>query len=249
MLLLLETIARGEAVSREASADMIHLLARQRVNDRIPSLLPAGTIVAHKTGNLPGVVNDVGIVYGGEEIFVVAVLVDGTRNDGEAARITAELAAIAYEHFHATAGPEVVLRAMGELVPTPAPWPTPRPIPTAAPPPPATATLPAAEDDLKTPTSGVTPATAAPHLPTAEAARPTTAPQLEAPSATSVPAAVNSSTPASEQPATATVALPPTAAVPPSATPRPLPVPPRSVPGSSGVPVGIPRIAQPTPGQ
>jgi beta-lactamase class A len=249
MLLLLETIARGEAVSREASADMIHLLARQRVNDRIPRLLPAGTIVAHKTGNLPGVVNDVGIVYGVEEIFVVAVLADGTRNDGEAARITAELAAIAYEHFHATAGPEVVLRAMGELVPTPAPWPTPRPIPTAAPPPPATATAPAVEDDLRTPTSGVTPATAVLQAPTAEAATPTTAPQIEAPSPTIAPVEIGSPTPTAQQPAAATVALPPTAAVPPTATPRPPPVPPRSVPGSSGVPSGIPRIAQPTPGQ
>ena len=82
-----------------ASGEMTQLLAQQRVNDRIPSLLPTGTIVAHKTGNVPGVVNDVGIVYGPAGPFVVAVLVDGTDDDGEAARVTADIALMAYRRF------------------------------------------------------------------------------------------------------------------------------------------------------
>jgi beta-lactamase class A len=46
MLTLLELIARGQAVSPSASAEMVHLLLRQRINDRLPSRLPAGTAVA-----------------------------------------------------------------------------------------------------------------------------------------------------------------------------------------------------------
>ena len=99
MLRLLEMIALGQAVSPRASGEMTQLLAQQRVNDRIPSLLPTGTIVAHKTGNVPGVVNDVGIVYGPAGPFVVAVLVDGTDDDGEAARVTADIALMAYRRF------------------------------------------------------------------------------------------------------------------------------------------------------
>jgi beta-lactamase class A len=251
MLLLLETIARGEAVSREASADMIHLMARQRVNDRIPRLLPPGTIVAHKTGNLPGVVNDVGIVYGGEQIFVVAVLVDGTRNDGEASRITSELAAIAYEHFHSATSPEITLRAMGELVPTPAPWPTPRPTPTEAPRPPATATSPPApvEADAMPATSIVAPATVTPPPPTVEVVPPTVAPPPEAPSPTPIPVEVSSPTPVPPPPATATVVVPPTPAPAHTATTRALPVPARSVPGGANVPGVIAPNIQPTPGR
>src|SRR5206468_7995522 len=63
MLHLIEAVARGKAVSPASSADMLHLLLRQRVNDRLPRLLPDEVRVAHKTGNLPGVVNDVGILY------------------------------------------------------------------------------------------------------------------------------------------------------------------------------------------
>src|SRR5262249_11136039 len=64
MLHMIELIADGRAVSKAASADMVHLLLRQRVNDRLPRLLPYDVQVAHKTGNLPGTVNDVGVLYG-----------------------------------------------------------------------------------------------------------------------------------------------------------------------------------------
>ena len=79
---------------------MIKLMAQQRVNDRIPRLLPPGAVVAHKTGNLPGVVNDVGIVYGPSGPFVVAVLFDRASDEAEAARAVADIALIAYRRFN-----------------------------------------------------------------------------------------------------------------------------------------------------
>jgi beta-lactamase class A len=100
MLQLLEMLALGQAVSPEASAEMVQLMARQRVNNRLPSLLPPGTVVAHKTGNLPGVVNDVGIIYGPSGPVVVAVLVDRTSDEGEATLATADIAHIAYRRFN-----------------------------------------------------------------------------------------------------------------------------------------------------
>ena len=100
MLRFLEMLALGEAVNARASSEMVQLMARQRVNNRIPSLLPASTVVAHKTGNVPGVVNDVGIVYGPSGPFVVAVLIDGTRDEAEATRATADIALMAYKRFN-----------------------------------------------------------------------------------------------------------------------------------------------------
>ena len=100
MLRFLEMLAVGDAVNARASAEMVQLMGRQRVNNRIPSLLPAGTVVAHKTGNIPGVVNDVGIVYGPSGPFVIAVLVDGTNDEDEAARATADIALMAYRRFN-----------------------------------------------------------------------------------------------------------------------------------------------------
>jgi beta-lactamase class A len=96
---LLELIADGNAVSNSASADMLHLLLRQRVNDRLPRLLPASVQVAHKTGNLPGVVNDAGILYGSKSTVLVAALVSDTSDEVAAATAIAEVGQIANAYF------------------------------------------------------------------------------------------------------------------------------------------------------
>jgi beta-lactamase class A len=45
-------------------------------NTRIPRLLPETAVIAHKTGSLAGVVNDVGMVYGAGMPFALAFLSD-----------------------------------------------------------------------------------------------------------------------------------------------------------------------------
>ncbi|MSQ24090.1 MAG: hypothetical protein EXR58_06015 [Chloroflexi bacterium] len=114
MLSFLEMLARGQGVSAEASAEMLQLMARQRINDRIPFLLPGGTTVAHKTGNLPGVVNDVGVVSSPEANFAIAVLISDTNSEGLAARGIANIAASTYGY-------------LSSLPPTPTLTPTPSP--------------------------------------------------------------------------------------------------------------------------
>ncbi|MDQ2952157.1 MAG: class A beta-lactamase-related serine hydrolase [Chloroflexota bacterium] len=66
-------IARRELVSGAASDRMLARLERQKINDRLPARLPAGVVVAHKTGNLPGVTHDAGIIVtpSGPRIVVV----------------------------------------------------------------------------------------------------------------------------------------------------------------------------------
>lgn len=77
MARLLELIARGQAISRGTSAEMVHLMARQQVRNRIPVKLPSEATVANKTGNWEGAAHDVAIVYGPRSTFVIALLSDG----------------------------------------------------------------------------------------------------------------------------------------------------------------------------
>lgn len=60
---LFAKLLRGQVVSAAASQEMLDLLSRQHVNDRLPAWLPEGALVAHKTGNLWDVAHDVGIVW------------------------------------------------------------------------------------------------------------------------------------------------------------------------------------------
>jgi beta-lactamase class A len=207
MLHLVELVAQGRAVSAAASADMVHLLLRQRVNDRLPRLLPTDVQVAHKTGNLPGTVNDIGIVYGPSSTVAIAVLVSDTSDEAAAATGIARAALAAYMYFdeqlEAAASRPLVPAAPARAIPPV--WRQPRPVPTRTP---------TAEPSTVVLLAEPTPTIAAP-TPAA-----TVAPTVAAPTPTSTP-----------RPATPT--LPPTRTatpVPRPPTPTPVPPPPTRAP-------------------
>jgi beta-lactamase class A len=76
--MLLDAIAWRNLLPAPLRAFALQALERQQFNDGLPSLLPDDVIVAHKTGELPGIRHDVGIITGtnGRQA-VVAVLVSG----------------------------------------------------------------------------------------------------------------------------------------------------------------------------
>ena len=98
-----ERLARKELVSISASDRMLARLERQTLNDRLPAQLPKQTVVAHKTGNLAGVLHDAGIIFtpGGPRVVVVMTW-DGF--DGASAFI-AEIGAIVYAASAGTHSP------------------------------------------------------------------------------------------------------------------------------------------------
>jgi beta-lactamase class A len=98
MMAFFQALASGQLISANASNRMVDLLEQQEVNDRIPALLPAGTPVAHKTGDLPGVKNDVGIVYGPGGSYVIAVFSQDADED-EATNVIAQISLLAYQHY------------------------------------------------------------------------------------------------------------------------------------------------------
>jgi beta-lactamase class A len=103
MVALLERIWRGEAVDRAASDAMLDLLKRCRTGEnRLRGLLPRDTEVAHKTGTIGGVVNDVGIIYlpRGAGHVAIAVMSKKTRATAEdVERAIAHVARYAYDYF------------------------------------------------------------------------------------------------------------------------------------------------------
>jgi len=90
-------LVRGSLVSREASARMLARLSRQRSVDRLPAALPAGAVLAHKTGNLGFATHDAGIVTlpDGAPVVLVALTWDSAEQD--AIRLIREIALLAYQ--------------------------------------------------------------------------------------------------------------------------------------------------------
>lgn len=85
LMLLFEKIARGKAVNKKASDEMIKTLSDQRFNEIIPARLPSTVKVAHKTGWIKGVNHDSGIVFLPDGRKYVLVLLSKNAGDDKAA--------------------------------------------------------------------------------------------------------------------------------------------------------------------
>ena len=95
LLTIMESIAKGRAVDRSASDEMIAILKRQTFNDRIPAGLPPGIPVAHKTGEITRIQHDAGIVYA-ERPFVLVILIRGLDDARQGSGLAADITRVLY---------------------------------------------------------------------------------------------------------------------------------------------------------
>ena len=118
MARLMEKIARGQAVSRQASAEMMELLGRQQFREMVPRRLPEaeGLSVGNKTGSdeekLPdrngfqgAIRNDAAIVTTPRGRYVIAIFTRRVRDkrwtvDNEALVAGADVSRMVFEHFN-----------------------------------------------------------------------------------------------------------------------------------------------------
>jgi beta-lactamase class A len=97
LLVMLQRLAQGRAVDREADAEMVRVLARQKVSpDAIPAGVPTGVVVAHKTGNITRIHHDAALVYA-QRPYVLVVLVRGIDDLQKSTALIAALSKAIYE--------------------------------------------------------------------------------------------------------------------------------------------------------
>jgi len=99
---LLSAIANNSALTPEHSKFLLGVLTRTRSGkSRIKSLLPPGTTVAHKTGTLGGVSNDVGLITlpNGHRIVVVVFIKETNASFETRDHTIAEISRTLYDYF------------------------------------------------------------------------------------------------------------------------------------------------------
>jgi beta-lactamase class A len=96
---LLEKIATGKILNQKASEDAIRILSQKQQVAWLPAQLPRGTQVAHKSGELPGVRHDAGIVYAPRGPFVAVVLTENITRYDKAGDTIPGVARAAYDYF------------------------------------------------------------------------------------------------------------------------------------------------------
>jgi beta-lactamase class A len=96
---ILEKIYNKQCVSEDYDREMLALLLAQERNSKLPSLLPEGVKVAHKTGELSNVENDVGIVFAPKTDYIICVMSNELYNPEMGRKLVAEISKVVYDYF------------------------------------------------------------------------------------------------------------------------------------------------------
>ena len=98
LMLLLKTIAEKKFINARFCEDMLAILLKQEFNEGIPTKLPAGTKVAHKTGSITRIYHDAAIVYPpNRKPYVIVVLTRGFEYEKRAHQLVAEISQAVYQ--------------------------------------------------------------------------------------------------------------------------------------------------------
>jgi len=104
MVKLLEMIDAGKVVSPAACQEMLGHLKACDDKEKMPRFLPAGTVVAHKTGSVNASKTDAGIITTNSGPVAVCVLTDANEDqrwviDNTAQVLIGKIAREVYDHF------------------------------------------------------------------------------------------------------------------------------------------------------
>lgn len=94
-----EDLYKGQVIDGDYSERMLELLSRQKINDRIPKLLPKEVRVVHKTADMGYFEHDGGIVFSPKGDYIFVVLTESKIPDA-AGRKIAELSKEVYNYFN-----------------------------------------------------------------------------------------------------------------------------------------------------
>ena len=103
MLQLLLAIDNGKTLSEKSREFLLATMSRTRTgNGRLKGLLPKGTPVAHKTGTIGGVANDVGYVTlpDGRRFAIVVFTKSSTTSEADRDRAIAEVTRTLYDFYY-----------------------------------------------------------------------------------------------------------------------------------------------------
>jgi len=83
----------------EYCSQMVDILKRQQVRDKLPFYLPEEIVLAHKTGTLPGVEHDGGILFLPVSSYIICILTADLEVNYQGLQLVASIGKIIYDHF------------------------------------------------------------------------------------------------------------------------------------------------------
>lgn len=100
LALFFEKLYKGQLSSPEGTRQMLDLLKKQTLNDKLSKYLPDKIDVAHKTGEIDYLTHDAGLVFSGRGDYIIAVMSESDFPPGAEERI-ALISKSIYDYFQA----------------------------------------------------------------------------------------------------------------------------------------------------
>lgn len=97
MARIFQAIYSSEGMPQAYGERMLNILKRQQVRDKLPFYLPEETIFANKTGTLPGVEHDAGLLFLPKGVYFIGVLLGGLAANYQGIQVIATLGQIIYD--------------------------------------------------------------------------------------------------------------------------------------------------------
>jgi beta-lactamase class A len=101
MTTLIEAVASGAGVSNASRLEMLSLMSQEQYRQGVIAGVPAGTVVAHKSGSYTSATHDVALVWGPAGPYVIAVMTDQPSNWPAIAAVSLAV----WSHLSAYPGP------------------------------------------------------------------------------------------------------------------------------------------------
>lgn len=100
LALYFEKLYRGQLSGPEGTRQMLDLLKKQTLNDKLPKYLPDKIEVAHKTGEIDYLTHDAGIIFSSRGDYVIVVMSESDFPPGAKEQI-AQISKSIYDYFQA----------------------------------------------------------------------------------------------------------------------------------------------------
>lgn len=99
MSLLLERFLDTEDICEEFKCQMIDILKRQQLREKLPAMFPEGAVFAHKTGELSDVAHDVGILSLKDRNIIIVSMLKDVKDKYKATLLHNQIGKLIYDYF------------------------------------------------------------------------------------------------------------------------------------------------------
>lgn len=94
---LLRLLVEGKVVNKEASENVLDIMKRQQLRNKLPALLPEDVVIAHKTGDLHLLEHDVGVFFLPERTYILAIFTNKLATNAAGVSLINQVSRLVYD--------------------------------------------------------------------------------------------------------------------------------------------------------